>query len=238
MQVDRRGSMLTTTRIIARTTVITVLSLSSVSEAQDRVRLDDAVRKQCLQILRTSLRADEFWPSIHAAEGLTLAGHGGEVRSYLGPKMAGQKDDQKRCGLARELVRAGDIERRQIMLDILAGSDSYGHTHAAESLFKVSQIGNGVALRAALQQSDNLKLKVMAAAALGRSGDQPALLALRSLLVGKDATARQLSAWVLGRIGDKRDLPSLRQARKRTKDPLEHAYFVHSLAALGDVAGR
>ena len=208
--------------------------------APKTVRLDDAVRSRCLRVLRRSLRSDgdDFWPAIHAAEGLTLAGHGGEVIAYLGPKLADQSDDQKRCGLARELVRAGDIERRRVMLDILAGTESYGHVHAAESLFKVAQIGDGKSLRKAWKRSDNLKLNVMAAAALGRAGDRSAMATLRQILAGDDAVGRQLAAWVLARIGNKQDLPGIRQALQRTDDALQRAYFHHALASLGDPAGR
>ena len=210
------------------------------THAQEPVRLDAAVRSQCLRVLRQSLRsdADDFWPAIHAAEGLTLAGHGGEVIGYLKPKLAGQTDDQKRCGLARELVRAGDLERRRVMLDILAGNNPYGHVHAAESLFKVAQIGDGKSPRKALKRSDNLKLQVMAAAALGRGGDPSAMATLRAILVGDDAEGRQLAAWVLARIGNKQDLPGMRLALQRTDDALQRAYFQHALAALGDPAGR
>ena len=34
-------------------------------------------------VFRAGIRPGEFWPAMHAAEGLTLAGYGGEVRSCL-----------------------------------------------------------------------------------------------------------------------------------------------------------
>ena len=88
-------------------------------------------------VLREGLRSDEFWPAMHAAEAMTLARMGDEVIAYLQPKLAEEKDDQRRCGLARELVRAGQVEYAEVMFDILRGDDPHGHVHAAESLFKV-----------------------------------------------------------------------------------------------------
>ena len=127
---------------------------------KDVIDLSDDLRTQSLEVLRGALRSDEFWPAIHAAEGLTLAGHGDEVRAFLEPKLSDEKDDQRQCGLARELVRAGDRQKAQIMLDILAGPDPHGHVHAAESLYKVNEIGDGVAMRRAFQQTENIRWRM------------------------------------------------------------------------------
>src|SRR5438128_383251 len=78
--------------------------------------LSDDVRQKCLQVLREGLKSDEFWPSIHAAEALTLAGHGDDVRKALEPKLLTENDDQRRCGLARELARAGDRAQASLLL--------------------------------------------------------------------------------------------------------------------------
>src|SRR5690606_32560288 len=120
----------------------------------------------CLAILREGLASDAFWPSMHAAEALTRAGRGDEVLTALAGRPDKETDDQKRCGVARERVRAGDRSMTAAMLDILAKDDPYGHVHAAESLYKVLQVGDGVLLRRAAAQSDNVKLQLMAAGAL------------------------------------------------------------------------
>ena len=137
----------------------------------DVIQLDNATRQKCLSVLRTGMRSAEFWPSIHAAEGLTLGGQGEEVIAFLRPLLEGPYDDQQRCGLARELVRAGDREPAGIMLKILAGEDTFGHVHAAESLYKVGELGDGKALRKAFEQTQNPRLRLMAAAALGEAGN-------------------------------------------------------------------
>ncbi len=96
------------------------------SSGQDapRITLDSATHEQCLTVLRAGLRSDEFWPSMHAAEGLTLGGHSLEVIEYLTPMLKTETDDQHLCGIAREIVRAGDRSAVSVMLSILAGENN------------------------------------------------------------------------------------------------------------------
>ena len=117
------------------------------------IALDDATLQRCVTILREGMRGDEFWPSIHAAEGLTLGGYGAEVLDFLKDRLAQETDDQRRCGIAREIVRAGDKPTTQVMLDILASQNPHGHVHAAESLYKVVEIGDGRRCASPLWQS-------------------------------------------------------------------------------------
>ena len=123
--------------------IVVVLLPSLCSNAQEvtQITLDSATREKCQHVLRTGLRSEVFWPSMHAAEGLTLGGHGLEVIDYLTPKLKTETDDQYLCGLAREIVRAGDRSVVPVMLNILEGDNYYGHVHAAESLFKVFEMG-------------------------------------------------------------------------------------------------
>ena len=139
---------------------------ANADDEPSQISLTPEIRDRVLTVLRGALKSDEFWPSMHAAEALTLAGHGDEVREYLAPRVADEQDDQHRCGLARELVRAGDRSQAAWMLDILAAVDSYGHTHACESLYKVFEIGDGRLIRQTLEQTDDSKCRLMAAAAL------------------------------------------------------------------------
>src|SRR6185436_19293222 len=103
----------------------------------DVIDLDLALRQRCLAVLRAGLKSDEFWPAMHAAEALSLAGQRAEVLSALASRSAA--DDQQQCGLAREAVRAGDRAKIPVLLEILIKPGSIGHTHAAESLFKVAE---------------------------------------------------------------------------------------------------
>ncbi|MEW4487183.1 HEAT repeat domain-containing protein [Thalassoglobus sp. JC818] len=205
--------------------------------ARETIQLTDAQEEQCLKILREAMASDEFWPAMHAAEALTLAGYGDEVREALEPKLPAETDDQKRCGLARELVRAGATEYTATMLEILDKEDTYGHTHAAESLFKVDAIGNGKGLKQVLRTTTDMKTKLMAAAALARSGDERAMKLLRRELKSDDEQTFRIAAWILARIGDQSDVRQMRRNVKRANDPLVKAYNEHALATLGDEAG-
>ncbi|MCO6456953.1 MAG: exo-alpha-sialidase [Pirellulaceae bacterium] len=211
---------------------------AEVTDGVEDQAADEALRQRCLRILREGLRSEEFWPAMHAAEALTLAGLEGEVRSALEPRLAGETDDQRRCGLARELVRAGDRSHVDQMLKILESANPHGHVHAAESLYKVFEIGDGQALRAAMQQTENVPLRLMAAGALGRSGSPAAMRPLREALRSDQADTMRISAWLLGIIGDKSDVIALRANVERAEDPLVRAYQQHALAVLGDAQGQ
>ena len=214
-----------------------LISGTQVSHA-DPIELAEATRNRCFQVLHEALQEDEFWPAMHAAEALTLAGAGADVRTSLEPLLATEEDDQRRCGLARELVRAGHRKYTQIMIDILAGEDTHGHVHAAESLYKVYELGDGRELRAAFEQEENEVLRLMAAAALARSGNPTAMAFLRDTVESGDGRAGRLAAWVLGRIGDKSDIDAIRKREQAATDSLERCFLQHSLAALGDDQGK
>ncbi|SIO41095.1 sialidase-1 [Singulisphaera sp. GP187] len=201
------------------------------------LELDEATRDRCLTVLKGALASDEFWPSMHASEALTQAGQGALVEAALTPKLPKETDDQKRCGLARELSRAGDLSYVQVLLDILGSPSPHGHIHASESLFKIGQVGDGVKLRQAVTQADQPKLVMMAAAALGRAGNRAALDQVRTYVGDANGETARIAAWVLARTGRPADLESLRAGATRFSDPLTKAYFEHALASLGDADG-
>src|SRR5215207_5655466 len=157
--------------------VLALLALPARAAGADPTPLPPDLRERCEKVLRDGLRSDEFWPAMHAAEALTLAGHGDEVLHELARRS--ETDDQKRCGLAREAVRAGDRSKIATLLEILDRPKSNGHIHAAESLFKIAEVGDGTKLRKALAQDADPRLKLMAAAALARCGHPQALDAAR-----------------------------------------------------------
>lgn len=217
--------------------VVFVLGLLTIWRPAMHIRLNPQTRTRCLQVLQAGMRSDEFWPSIHAAEGITIAGHQDEVRSFLEPKLSSDLDDQQRCGVARELVRAGDPDKARIMLDILAGEDDFAHVHAAESLYKVSSIGDGVALRRAFEPDNPAAVRRMAAAALGKAGDKEALAFLRESLRSDESDGYQIAAWILARIGSTADIEPIRARLNDASTPLVRAFLEHALAALGDKKG-
>ena len=207
------------------------------------IDLDEGTRQKAVQVLRKGFYGDDFWPAMHAAEGLTLGGYRQEVLDGLGPRLPKEKDDQHRCGLSREMVRAGDKAKAQVMLDILAGEDDYGHVHAAESLYKVDVVGDGKAMHRAMAQTENMKLHLMAAAALAKQGDRVALMKIRKALQSEVGDDIRIAAWLLGRIGRPSDVVLLHQALARVSEdsanyePVVTEMITNALAALGDPAG-
>lgn len=214
----------------------TLVLLALLNPAADPTPLPPDLRERCVKILRDGLKSDEFWPAMHAAEALTYAGHGKEVLEALAKRS--ETDDQKRCGLAREAVRAGDRTKLAILFEILDKPGSNGHTHAAESLFKMAEVADGKKMRAALGQDADLKLKLMAAAALARCGHPTALDPVRKRLADPDRENRKIAAWVLGQVGDKADGKGIAVVFEKETDPLAKAYGVNALALLGDPAAR
>lgn len=208
--------------------------------AHQRIHLDDATAAKSLAVLREALRArgdDQFWVSMHAAEALTLAGRSEEVRAFLEPMLATETDAQRRCGLARELVRAGDDSKLAILAEILANPDPHGHKHAAESLYKVDAIGDEAAMRRHFEESGDLKLRLMAAAALARQGDPKAFHFIRETLRGDGPDGIRIAAWILASIGNAQDIKPLQERMADASDPLVVAQLQHSLAALGNARG-
>ena len=124
-----------------------LMQITSAMASDDALAIGDGQRDACLEVLRAAMVGDEFWPAMHAAEALTLAGRADEVQQPLTTRLLTERDDRHRCGLARELVRsAGDLAKVGMLLEILEKSDTYGHEHAAESLYRIGEVGDGRAL--------------------------------------------------------------------------------------------
>ncbi|QDU31527.1 HEAT repeat protein [Anatilimnocola aggregata] len=228
-------------KLIVLSWSLLILSAAAVAQETDRnspVPLPADVQEKCLRVLRAGLASDEFWPAMHSAEALTLAGKGEEVRAALKPRLPKEEDDQKRCGLAREIARTGDRSTLGAMWKILADEKSNGRVHAAESLYKVAELGDGKVMRSAFANSDNPKLQMMAAAALARGGSPAAYQLLRERLHDPDRDIRKICGWVLGLLGDQRDIAPLQKVLAAETDPLAKAYFVNGLACLRDPGGR
>lgn len=193
---------------------------------------------KCMAILREGIHSDEFWPSMHAAEALTLAGEGDEVIARLRERLPNEKDAQHRCGLARELVRAGDRSALPILFDTLGDAKSTGRNHAAESLYKIGEIGDGKLIGEALVQSTNLPLRLWAAAALVKSGEAEPRELLREQLRSDDREIRNLVAFIMSRLGTREDVAALKEALDRETDKIARARLVCALASVGDAKAR
>ncbi len=207
----------------------------------EAVELDEALRERCLVVLRAGMAKHEeaFWPAMHAAEALSLAGYGAEVRVALPSLLAVEKDAQKRCGLAREMVRAGEPKWVQLLVDVLKEVDSYAHVHAAESLFKLGWRDDEMLLRGLLKEGGDRRLGVMAAAALARGADAEGLAYLRQTLEqAPEADVFFLAAWALGQVGSEEDVGPLLARMKDVPDAWLRSFFEHALARLGVGEGQ
>jgi sialidase-1 len=219
---------------------LTAGSCSSDLPPVTRMKLSQTIEGRAITVLREGLRLtgeENFWVSMHAAEGLTLGGLGGEVIEFVEPRLATETDTQRLCGLARELVRAGKREHVAVLAEVLARPDSHGHTHAAESLYKVHEVGDEAIMRERFEKGGDIKLRLMAAAALARQGDAGAFAFIRETLRGTDPDGIQIAAWILGIIGGSEDIEPIRSRLADAPTPIIRAYLEHSLAALGDEEG-
>lgn len=236
---SRRGTALTHARLPAPFCFVVMIVVCSTTAVPEEIP-SAAIRDKAFAILRAGLEATgevDFWPAMHAAEGLTAAGQSGEVRAVLGPRMVAEADARRRCGLARELVRAGDVAKLAVLVEVLSSPDPSGHVHAAESLFKVGEIGDAAVTTRAFAQQENFKLHLMAAAALARRGGREPLTAIRTVLRGRDPDGIMLAGWTLGQIGDDADIEPLRSRLADAPTPLIRAFLEHALALRGDAAG-
>lgn len=205
------------------------------------MKLSPSIEEKAFAVLREGLNAagdENFWVSIHAAEGLTLAGKGDETRAFLEPKLATETDAQHLCGIARELVRAGDREKVSVLTEVLSRTDSHGHTHAAESLYKVIEVGDEALMRKRFHNGADVKLRLMAAGALARkTGDAEAYAFIRKTLKEDNPDGIQIAAWILGVIGGEEDIEPIRGRIADAPTPIIRAYLENALAALGDAEG-
>lgn len=197
--------------------------------------VDPALRERCVALLQAGLASGEFWPAMHAAEALTQAGYEAVVLDALKARLEEQTNDQYRCGLSRERVRAGDLAPVDTFASILANKQSNGRIHAAESLYKVRaqipEFKDDAVVRSALDEGDPV-LELMAAAALFRGGDRSVLARVRRHLSSPDPKHWRIAAWVLGRLGDRSDWEGLRQLTQVEADALSRSFVWNALAQL------
>jgi sialidase-1 len=214
------------------------VALLSVSRAEEPLRLAHDVQERCLGILRAGMKSDEFWPAMHAAEALTLAGHADEVVAALRDRLPAERNDQRRCGLARELIRAGERGPLTVLLDILSNPESTGRVYAAESLFKLGEASDKKQLRAAFAQAEHPQLRLCTAAALARIGETDALQVLRKELQSTDRPTRITVTFALSYVGGSQDIEPLLKALDGETDSVARAFLVNALAKLGHGRGR
>lgn len=216
---------------------LTLISYGDESGALHSAVINEKVMLRAMEVLQEGLQGDTFWPSMHAAEGLTLAGYGTQVQEVLAPKLPAVSDDRMRSGIARELVRAGDETKVAVLTGLLLKNDPYSIVFAVEGLYKIGAVGDLDALRVATHSADNVGLSMFAAGALAQRGDEEALAHIRSTYAKGDERSIRLAALVLGRVGTQADIPLLQTRMGDASEELTLSYIQHALALLGDENG-
>lgn len=197
--------------------------------------LETSIYVHCQDILIEGLRSDSFWARMHAAEGLTEMGYSHLVLPVLSKMLDTEDDDQKRCGLAREMVRAGDEHKISILVDILSDPESNGRVHAAESLFKLQRIGNLELMIGLANNIDNSKVRLWTCAALISAGHKEYLSALRRFLDSTDPLEKAHSAYLLGQLGDEKVLSRIRKDIKQVTEPLHVFFYTAAIVYMNDL---
>ncbi len=195
------------------------------------------VYQHCLYILRENLLASEIVLAIHAAEGLTETGYGCEVRDAFLPRFLKESSDRNQCLLARELVRAGDKDKVDVLILALERTEDALQVVAAESLFKLRHIVDEDIARRVHANASNAKLKLHISAILACQGDRKSLDRIKEDLFSEVVDARMIAAWILTRIGSHLDVSLLQKLRLSETDTMVCAYIDHALAALKDESG-
>lgn len=205
---------------------------------------DVALKARCVTVLKSGLAAhgSAFWPAMHAAEALTQAGLATEVTKTLTPLQQTVTDDQQRCGIARELARAGNLPKTALLWELLQSPSDHAHVHAAESLFKVGWTADAdvTPMQRAFAQEQNPRLRMMAAAALARhAASRDALAFLRKRTADEsNPDLLFLFGWGLGQLGGAEDVAVIKARLKDMPDPWLRSFLEHALARLGDAEGR
>jgi sialidase-1 len=194
------------------------------------IELTPALRSRCVEILRGGLRADQFWPSMHASEALTFAGYGkcvqlwnGSARrptignvaaspaSWCGPAIGRHVATCSKC-LESKRLRTCPCRREPVQDRAYRRRQAHARARATSS---------------------KAPLKLMGAAALVRCGAPAAINVVRHSLANGDPEAKRIAAWLISQIGDSSDAMQLETNIKNEQDPVKRAYAENGLAVLG-----
>lgn len=170
------------------TAIVLTVSLAQVLSVPDP-NLD----ARCKARLVKELDNQNFSISLHSAEALTDAGCGSLVVEKYAPALETEKDDVKRSGLSRELVRAGKPEYASVIMEILAKPGHYAKAHCAEAIFKV-RFKCDPNLLIARSADSNSTIALWPSAALASLGCDAGF---KSNLKSPDSSSRAFAAWVM-----------------------------------------
>jgi sialidase-1 len=193
---------------------------------------------RCLEVLREGLLEGEPETAMYAGEALTGARYTFEVRPVMLDLLAIVQDGRVRAGLIGELVRSGDESGIVELQDGLLGSDLEVRVASARTLFNIARAGDPSLLQQAMQEGEDERLQLYAAAALQRAGRGETLGFIRQRLQSDDPIVRSTAADVLLMLGDGSDIPALQASLSRAVFETDRTYAERALAVLGDDAAR
>jgi sialidase-1 len=145
-----------------------------------------------------------------------------------------ETDDSKRCGLAREIVRAGDKSKIKILSRILADPNSNGRGHATESLYKIEKLGNLDLLVKCAGDDEHRKVQMWSCAALVRAGHKEFLPVLRRFVSSNDPLENSLSTYILGQLGEIRQKELVKERLKEQPKSLYSFFYTAGLVYMKD----
>ncbi|MDZ4698509.1 MAG: HEAT repeat domain-containing protein [Rhodothermales bacterium] len=193
---------------------------------------------RCLSVLREGLLDGAPETAIHAAEALTGARYGFEVRPVMLDLLAVVQDGRVRASLVGELVRSGDEASIVALQDGLLEPDMDVRVASARTLFSIARAGDPALLHRAMQEGEDERLRLYAAAALQRAGRGETIGFIRQRLESDDPIVRSTAADVLLVLGDNSDIPALQASLGRAVFETDRTYAERTLAVLGDEAAR
>ena len=201
------------------------------------------VHQKCLKVLREGLAADEFWPSIHAAEALIKANYVFEAKPVLAQRLARETDKRRIAGYARALITTGDVQTINHAIvnlqDILLSDDTEARILAAEAMFRTATVGDAAILEQAMDSLSNGRLRVFAAATLTLTDHANMREIVHKALRGDDPAARYIAADVIPIIGKREpNISMLLETRDLASSDFENLYFVRALAMFGVNSAR
>ena len=193
---------------------------------------------RCLDVLREGLLDGEPETAVHAGEALTGARYTFEVRPVMLDLLAIVQDGRVRAGLVGEVVRGGDEGSIVELQDGLLDADVEIRIASARTLFAIARSGDPALLQGAMQEGEDERLRLYAAAALQRAGRDETIGFIRQRLESDDPIVRSTAADVLLVLGDRSDIPALRASLDRAEYDTDRAYAERALAVLGDETAR
>ena len=197
------------------------------------------VHDKCIATLREALKSDEFWPSVHAAEGLIDAGYSFDAVPVLIEKLASETQSVYRAGLASALIRSGQKEAITILQDILLGSDEIAKEEAVKGMFHLATVADTSVVQHVVRSTGNQVLSIYASALLHVTEKDKKLNEIRDALAADDSAVRVAASDIIPIIGSSDpDTTRLLVNLNNASADLESFYTIRALAMMNHSEAR